>query len=349
MPRIAICRVGLLVVVTTMTAFAQAPRPAAQRPQSSAQELALDRKELRLDRHAARPIGPPRPGDMIVNCGLPGAPISSISAALARLDPTRVNTVRVSGSCNENVIVQSFANLTLIANPGASINDTSGGSLDVLDVADTHEFSLQGFTVNGGLVGVACFDFSRCRFSGNTIQGAVGDGVAIEMAQANLQNDTLQNNAGRGLAVRNGGLALAIGVTAQGNGVGAVANTGSHLTVLNLISQNNGGNGIRVVNHSTLWLIDTAVTGNGFQGVFIDSSSEAFFDMDTTGNVITSNGLAGVRLGDLSFARFDGSHNITGNNLDNPGGLDVACIPQFSATRGALTNIGGGTTNCLEP
>jgi len=48
---------------------------------------------------------------------------------------------------------------------------------------------------------------------------------------------------------------------------------------------------------------------------------------------------------DLSFAFFSSGNSITGNL----GGTDVLCSPQFSATRGALTNIGGGTTNCVEP
>jgi hypothetical protein len=283
----------------------------------------------------------------MVNCSLPGAPVSSINAALARLDPTRVNTIRVSGTCNENVTVQGFENLTLIASPGASINDASGGNLDVLDVADTHEFSLQGFTINGA---ITCFDYSLCRFSGNTVQGSTGDGIAIVRARASFQGDTLQNNAGRGLSVLNGGIALAIGVTTQGNGdIGALANIGSNLTTLNMVSRNNASAGMRIANHSTLRLIDSTVTGNAFQGVAVDFSSEARFDTFTTGNLINGNGFAGVRLGDLSFVFFSGADNITGNQVANPGGFDVVCGLQFSATRGALTNIGGGTTNCVEP
>jgi hypothetical protein len=64
-------------------------------------------------------------------------------------------------------------------------------------------------------------------------------------------------------------------------------------------------------------------------------------------NSISSNGNQGVHVGDQSFASFpdDGSAVVTGNL----GGTDVVCSGQFPATRGALTNIGGGTTNCTEP
>jgi hypothetical protein len=51
-----------------------------------------------------------------------------------------------------------------------------------------------------------------------------------------------------------------------------------------------------------------------------------------------------VQIQDLSMATFSGA-TVTGNG----GGTDVVCIPQFSATRGALSDIGGGTTNCVEP
>jgi hypothetical protein len=50
---------------------------------------------------------------------------------------------------------------------------------------------------------------------------------------------------------------------------------------------------------------------------------------------------------DLSFGNFPaGVSNVVKNN---PGGTDVLCSPQFPATRGALANIGGGVTNCVEP
>ncbi len=336
--------VGLFAAATT---YAQAPKPAGSASRVLALEQAMDRKDAKADRRSAKPVDPP---DIDINCNLQTGQNRSINAVVAKLDPHRAWTLEVSGTCNENVTIQSFENLTLIAKPGASINDPSGGNLDVLDVLDTHEFNLQGFIINGGATGVACADYSLCRFSGNTVQGSAGDGVVVVRAQASFQGDTLQNNTGRGLAVLNGGIAAAIGVTTRGNGgIGANANVGSNLVTLNLISQNNGSAGLRIANHSTLRLIDSTVTGNGVEGVAIAFSSEARFDTDTTGNVITGNGTNGVALSDLSFALFAGTDQITGNSIFNPGGVDVFCGPQFSATRGALTNIGGGTTNCTEP
>jgi len=339
-----------LVMLATVTVFAQTQATGSTASRGAALDQAMDRLEMREERHAANPALSPLAATISVNCNLPASPFGSITAALARLNPQAVNTIRVSGACHENVSIQSFENLTLIANLGASINDASSGNLDVLDVADTHEFNMQGFSINGGSIGVACFDFSLCRFSGNTVQGSSGDGVFVGRARASFQGDTLQNNVGRGLAVVNGSLALISGVTIQANGApGAVVGVGSQIIAVNLTSRNNGGAGIRITNHSTLRLIDSTLSANGGAGIRLDSSSEAFFDINTTGNTITGNGANGVALFDLSFALFGGSDNITGNNLGNPGGFDVSCGPQFSATRGALTSIGGGTTNCVEP
>lgn len=338
------------ILVASLTVLSAAPRTCAQVPRpaplSPAAEKALDQKEIGLDKRHANGGMPPQTVNTSVVCGSPLAP-NSINGALAKLNPNGVNVVHVSGSCNENVSVQSFENLTLVANSGASINDPSGGALDALDIADSREVNVEGFTINGA---VACFEYSLCRFAGNTVQGSPGDGVLISRAEATFQSDTVENNAGRGIAALNGSVVRVIGDLLTGNGAaGAIANLGSHLTLLNVTSVNNGGAGVRIASHSFLRLVDSALTGNGLQGVAIDSSSEARSDTQVTGNTITGNGLAGVRIGDLSFVHFFGSDNITRNNASNPGGLDVVCLPQFSATRGALTSIGGGTTNCVEP
>lgn len=339
-----------LCVLFAVTTSAQTTGTTSSVSQAKALDRTLDRLETHADGRFSLPSGRPFVVNITVNCSLPASPLGSLTAALAVLNPNAVSTIHVSGNCHENVSIQGFENLTIIANSGASIGDASSGQLDVIDVADTREFSLQGFTINGGTIGVACFDNSLCHLSGNTVQGSTGDGVLVSRARADFQGDTFQNNAGRGLAVINGSLALVSGVTVQGNGAaGTIANAGGRIIAVNLTSRNNGGAGIRIGNHSTLRLIDGTVSGNGGSGVRLDGGSEALFDTAATGNTITGNGANGVALFDLSFVSFNGADNITGNNLGNPGGVDVSCGPQFSATRGALTSIGGGTTNCVEP
>jgi hypothetical protein len=253
------------------------------------------------------------------------------------------NTILVFGRCKENIVIQSMDNLTLTAQNGASITDASNGTLDVMDVIDSRRVSVNGFTINGGANGVACFDASLCRFSGNTVQASANYGVIISEAQATLNGDTLQNHSGRGLSVIDHSTVDATGINVQGNGDGVVLNSGAYVVIGNSTIQNNQRFGIQAANHSTVRCVPCTVTNNSNDGVRLQKGSEGHFDFG--GNTITGNGGAGVTLLDLSFGSFDPGDVVTGNL----GGIDVVCKLQFSATRGALTNLGGGTTNCVEP
>jgi hypothetical protein len=61
--------------------------------------------------------------------------------------------------------------------------------------------------------------------------------------------------------------------------------------------------------------------------------------------VVTGNTGGGVLLSEESSAFFGSPASVTGNT----GGLDVACGASATTAKFATTNIGGGSTNCLEP
>lgn len=280
-----------------------------------------------------------RGADVKVNCNKNHA---TISAALKLLNPAEANTVTVSGRCKENVLILSFDRLTLISKSGATINDGSKGTNTVVDIEDSRRVTLQGFTINGGITGVACGTASVCYLTANTIQSSVGDGVTVGVGASLFSNtNVIQNNA-EGLRVALGSAVISGGDAFQGNtGPGILVGDGS-LYCLGTTIQNNGlgvigrqGAGLRIES--------CTITDNASDGVQFEGSAEGRF---AGANVITGNAGDGVNLGDLSFGFFEpGGNNITGNLS----GVDVACNPQFSATRGALTNIGGGITNCTEP
>jgi hypothetical protein len=255
------------------------------------------------------------------------------------------NTILVSGNCRENVVIQGMDNLTLTAQNGASISDRSQGNADVLDIVDSRRVSLNGFTINGGANGVVCAGASLCRFSGNTVEGSLNYGVIVANSEATLSGDTLQDHADRGLSIINGGQADADAITVQRNGDGIFLNTRGTLVLSNSTVQGNQNRGIVATTSSTIRLLASVVTANAGDGVRLQQSSQARFDNFAGTNSITNNGGPGVDLFDLSFAYFDINGVVTGNG----GGTDVVCNPQFSATRGALTNLGGGSTNCVEP
>ena len=287
---------------------------------------------------------------LFVNCGGKG-PLTSIGAALKVLQgglaagPTTIN---VSGACHENVVIQSIDRLTLNAVGGASITDASGGALDVIDIFDSRDVAINRFTINAGsngsgTNGVGCGDSSLCRLSGNVIQGAAsGAGFSIfQQSQGTIDGDTLQNND-IGLLVLSGsklrqGADRTFVARANHRGIdlrrGAFAYVGA-------VVENNSDVGVIVRFQSTLEITGGSISGNGNVGAVVREGSFARF----TATTISGNAGGGVTYSDLSMGDFVGSI-VTGNG----GQTDVLCNPQYSATRGALTDTGGGTTNCVEP
>jgi hypothetical protein len=191
--------------------------------------------------------------------------------------------------------------------------------------------------------------FSYCAFSGNTVQGGSDAVDVFRGARASFHGDVLQNNNnGAGIFVGQNAFVVAIGVTSQRNAQGANV-AGGFLQINNSTVQNNFGPGIVVRLNGTVNMFTSNVTGNSGNGISVigHSTLQLGSPVGVNGSSITNNTAAGVLVKDLSFATFQqGVLNVVKNNL---GETDVLCSPQFPATRGALTNIGGGSTNCVEP
>jgi hypothetical protein len=274
--------------------------------------------------------------------------LTSINGALRALQSSedshgRPATVNVSGTCHENVVIQSMDRLTLNAVNGASVTDASGGTLDVISISDSRDVAINGFTINGGAGtgnGVSCNEYSLCRLSGNVIQGAGNGGFAVFGAsQATLDGDTLQNNGFAGLVIRTGsGVRSLRPFTSRENGQGI--NMGRKaLAAIGAVVENNSDAGVVVQEQSTLDF-SGSISGNKSRGADVREGSVARFVTAT----ISGNAAEGVLVHDLSMVSFNGA-TVTGNR----GGTDVVCTPQFAATRGTRTDINGGTTNCVEP
>jgi hypothetical protein len=254
------------------------------------------------------------------------------------------STINVSGACHENVVIQSLDRLTLNAASGASITDTSGGNLSAVTIDDSRDVAINGFTINGGANGGAdgidCQDGSLCRLNGNTIQGAGnGYGVGVFFSQVFLDGGTLQNNFA-GLAVINGASGRATNVTIQNNSIGIEIRTHSFVNTTATITANSAG-GVFVHESGTLNCPGCQITGNGNIGVILkrDSSARLYGAYAVTGNTG-----GGVQLNEESSVYF-APGTVTGNT----GGKDVFCGSSYTTARFATTNIGGGTTNCVEP
>jgi hypothetical protein len=277
--------------------------------------------------------------------------------ALGPVGTAGPNTLRVRGTCNENVTINGMANLTLEGSPSATLNGNANGNGTTLWITESQNITVNNFTING--FGVYCAA-SSCLMNNDTVQNSAGNGVSVGVsASMLLNNSTVQNNAGAGVGIRIDGDVILAGSTVQGNaGGGVTLQSGAVLTVtlqsqgFNVIGpagstiQNNGLDGILADVNSTLRiLLGANITGNARDGIRLEGGSKAFLaDVTITGN--TGHGL---RIGDLSFAEFVDQNTITGNNLGTATPLDVVCDPQYSATRGIGT-LSGTATNCpAEP
>jgi hypothetical protein len=282
-----------------------------------------------------------------VNCNAPAGQLRTIGGALKLLDPSVPNTINVSGSCNENVVVQSFERLTLNAVNGASITDASNFNSPVVDFEDSKGY-LNGFTTNGGSPGILCADSSQCRFQNNSFQGGF-PGVAVSGESiATFNGDTIQGG-GHGLHVTHESFAFLVNATVQntqGGGIGIFVAWGGTVAADPANILNNPKYGVQVLDHGTFHMQGGTISGNGASGVELEGASEVTFQ-SLSPITISGNGGNGVQINELSFARFLGlprgnaSLTITGNAPN-----DVQCNTATSATRGATTDIGGGTTNC---
>ena len=276
-----------------------------------------------------------------VNCGAK-AGLITIGAALNVVKFAGASTVNVSGTCHENVVVQSLDRLTLNAEHGASINDPSGGNLSTVTIDDSRDVAINGFTINGGADGIDCQDGSVCRLNGNTVQGAVnGYGVGVFFSQLFLDGGTLLNN-GTGLAAINGANAKATNVTIQNNSNGIEIRTQSFVNTTATISGNTAG-GVYVHESGTLSCPGCQITGNSGIGLILrrDSSARLYSTYAVTGNTG-----GGILLSEESSAYFPAP---TGTVTGNTGGMDVYCGASYTTAKNATINIGGGTTNCVEP
>jgi hypothetical protein len=279
-------------------------------------------------------------------------PGNSISSALKYLDPQNSNTIRIHGTCRESVFIGDFADLTIVgvttAGNHAVIQGPDGSS--VFWITGSH-VQLQNLTIQGGVYGVMCREFSVCRFRGNTIQNATGTGITLDSADATFSGDVIQNNANSGLNLTASRVRLTR-VTVQGTtagswsfGNGVDINSGSSVTVEQLTTQNNQGAGVSLIGNSHLsnrsWAGPFTVTNNNGGGIWVTEQSSA----DLSGATVTNNngganGGSGVVIDGNSEASFWGGGTFTGNQP-----IDLYC-GTFNGIAAAPQLATVGITNC---
>jgi len=267
--------------------------------------------------------------DSKVNCNSQGAN-GKIAAVLSRLDPSATNVVHVSGSCHENLVIQGFNRLSLIAMPGAIVEDASGGTLAVISIADSH-VTLQGFIIRGGSNGVLCQHLSSCFFVGDTVEDTrpytgINAGITVDGSGVELTNVIVRNVADAGIALW-GANAVANNLSINGvknvnpfpGGIGVVMSASS-LRNGPITIQFADSTGLTALHGSVLDISALTVTDNGLQasgfpnGIFISDASVGNFGQLT----VQRNKGAGFLVQGGSNLNIYGANGIISNN-EGPG------------------------------
>jgi parallel beta-helix repeat protein len=192
------------------------------------------------------------------------------------------DTINVTGTCNENLLIRNEKQrFFIIANGPATLNGPSASS-PTLNIRGKGVF-VQGFTITGGSRGVQINRNSNAILTNNIIQNTGGDGIVVdEAAFAVIKSNIIQNNAQNGILVSESAVAR-IGfefpedVAAQPN------------TIIN-----NNGSGVMVARNSNARIVGNEISSNLGDGIFVTRNAQA----DIASNLINSNSGSAVNVSD---------------------------------------------------
>lgn len=268
----------------------------------------------------------------------------ALNLAIANLKPG--DTLLVSGTCNENVVIGSeLSRITLDGQGTATINGPDPTANTI--VVRGRNITIRGFRITGGSRGIQVSRGAEATIDENTIQFTGGQGIQVfNGSSARILNNTIQNNPDHGIFVTGTSVAD-IGITAGGQ---TVPDTNT--------IQNNAGDGISVLRGSSARIMGNIISNNMQSGIAVDSNSVA----DTASNLINGNGDNGIfvlRNSSVRLGRDGGTTLTTAPNsttVNNTGNgvrcrINGAVDGQVGTLNGtvAAVDIAGGCTDSTIP
>jgi parallel beta-helix repeat protein len=267
----------------------------------------------------------------------------TINAFLPRLRSG--DTLLVTGTCNENVVIGAGRNnITLNGQGTATINGTDPTSNTIIIRANN--VTIKGFTITGGSRGILINRGGEATIDGNNIHSTGSDGVQVsDGSSARIINNQIHDNPVDGIIV----------IANASANIGVL--TGSDTTASPNTIQNNGGSGIVVFRTASVRAVGNTISGNAVNGITVGNNSYG----DIANNVINSNAGHGISLfrgGDVQLGRdtgttiFDLPNSTTANNTLNGiicrlGGSADGRLGTLTGTAGTK-DIAGGGTNCID-
>jgi hypothetical protein len=307
-------------------------------------------------------------GNAMVDCSgvTPGA-FTTIHDALASLPAAGPNSISVSGTCHENVVMFGRTDLSIFGNPTATVLPGNANG-HLLAIAGSQRVGIQNITFDGGR-GALINDNSRVDLTNVTIQNSLGIGLTSIDSLVHIADSTVKASARSGISVGGGtfyvdsadtgttvtangrtGISVLTGhlilnggdevtpgtenVISNNAGVGvAVANSAeADINGDNRIIGNQGAFGLEVIHTSTVIMTDGTISSNAGIGVHCGETSHCEWAGITK---IDSNGKGGIEITDHSDAYLDGGIDISGNT-------GVGVLVDLSSL---LNSLGGNTIN----
>jgi hypothetical protein len=304
----------------------------------------------------------------VVDCSAATAgAFTSIHDALASLPAAGPNSISVSGTCHENVVMFGRTDLSIFGNPTATVLPGNANG-HLLAISGSQRVGIQNITFDGGR-GALINDNSRVDLTNVTIQNSLGIGLTSIDSLVHIADSTVKASARSGISVGGGtfyvdsadtgttvtangrtGISVLTGhlilnggdevtpgtenVISNNSGVGvAVANSAeADINGDNRIIGNQGAFGLEVIHTSTVLMSDGIISSNAGIGVHCGETSHCEWSGITK---IDSNGKGGIEITDHSDAYLDGGIDISGNT-------GVGVLVDLSSL---LNSLGGNTIN----
>ncbi len=258
---------------------------------------------------------------------------SSLSTALAAVSHNG-DTITVSGTCTELVVIADFNNLTIIGTPGAKVVEPPGDNPqgDVVDIGNSQNVAIQGLRIEAGphtpetAIPVVGIGNSSVTFRDSTIEGSTQtDGMDVfPTSNVNIVGGTVIENNPDGAGVFASGSGVTVNVR-RGPGPGCP------------VIQNNG-DGLDADNNATITVRQCAtISGNGITnglGALNGGTVDVRNPQNTPGSIQILNNAIGVFAANGSRLTVRGPVLIQGNSLD---GIRVR-----SSSIGVIGASGGG-------
>jgi len=304
----------------------------------------------------------------VVDCSgaTPGA-FTSIHDALASLPAAGPNSISVTGTCHENVVMAGRTDLNISGNPSATVvPGNANGHLLAIDASQ--RVGIQNITFDGGH-GAIVSNNSQVEFLNVVIQNSLGIGLTTIDSLVHIADSTVKASTRSGISVGGGTFyvdSAETGTTVTANGRTGISVLTGHLILNggdevtpgteNVISNNagvgvaiansaeadiNGDNriignqgafGLEVIHTSTVIMTDGTISSNAGVGVHCGETSHCEWAGITK---IDSNGRGGIEITDHSDAYLDGGIDVSGNT-------GVGVLVDLSSL---LNSLGGNTIN----